>query len=254
MNQNGKLYLATILGLGALLAACGDDTEGTGGGGQGGSSTTTTTTTTTTTSAGGGGQGGGGGGGVPSVPELGAQIDRMGRPAINTATNDTFIYLNGNTVTAGDNTVRGASQNAYNADGNESTWVASYASKIALQLGVLDSLDTNCENQLLSCGNANEPNNCYGTLAGVLADDRLWVRVDGTDCTATSGVYLAVEANATSFIPNADCGGRRPIDDVIRTTYSAVALGNIDGFDDGITAPAGLHPATFPYMATPHIN
>lgn len=252
MNQNGKLYLATFLGLGALLAACGDDTTGTGGGGQGGGSTTTTTTTTTT-SAGGGGQGGGGGGGVPSVPELGAQIDRMGRPAINTAANDTFIYLNGNTVTPSDSTVRGASQNAYNADANESAWGTTYTDKIALQLGVLDSLDTNCQNQLLTCGNVNQADGCYSALAGVLADDRLWVRVDGTDCTATTGIYLAVEGNALG-IANADCGGRRPIDDVIERTYSVVATGTLTGVDDNITAPVGLHPATFPYMATPHIN
>jgi hypothetical protein len=257
MNLNGKLYLATFLGLGALLAACGDDTSGTGGGAQGGGGsggdTTTTTSTTSNGGAGGDGGSGGSGGGVPVVPELGAQIDRMGRPAINTATIDTFVYINNGTLTPGDNTVRGASQDAYNADGNESAWGTTYGDKIALQLGVLDSLDTNCTNQLLSCGNVAQGEDCYADLAGILADDRLWVRIDGTDCSATAGIYLAVEANAVG-IANADCGGRRPIDDVIQTSYSVLATGTLDAVDDEITAPAGLHPDAFPYMATPHIN
>lgn len=262
-----------ILSLGftsaALLIACGDST-GTGAGSGGGSTTgsttntgggaTTATTTTTTTTTGTGGAGGG----TPAIPALGPQVDRMGRPAINTALNDTFLLQAGGVSTTA---AREASQDNYNEDDGESTWAATYTPTFAKQLGVLDSIDTGlggitnetaCENQLVSCGDITDTTGCYNLLAGALAVDRLWVDTEGTACTAAgvaAGGYLTLEANALVTAGLTDCGGRRPVDDVISRTYTLLALGpaaGLDAFDDGITkVNTAQHPLTFPYLGPP---
>ena len=54
-----RKVLVPALLTGLALAACGDDTSGTGGGGEGGEGASSTTTTTTTTTSSGGGEGGG---------------------------------------------------------------------------------------------------------------------------------------------------------------------------------------------------
>ncbi|MFO0550248.1 MAG: hypothetical protein U0271_17775 [Polyangiaceae bacterium] len=262
------LALGAILLAGSLAVACGDDsTGGSGGtgatsnGGSGGNPTT------------GGAGGTGGGGAIPPKPELGAQIDRMARPAINTALDGAFALIDGGgNVVKSDDAVRAGQEDTYNADDQPNGWGTNYTDLFALNLGLLDALDTGldlgsgpltneqaCEDQPLSCGDINGTAiDCYATLAGVLANDVLWLKTDGTDCSAASPAdlasgegYLAVELSTLGFA-NADCGGRRPIDDVIERTYSLIAAGLLGGFDDGITAPAGLHPETFPYMAAPH--
>jgi hypothetical protein len=241
-----------LAGLLAVMAAvaCGDDsTTGTGGttssvGGEGG-----TGATGANGGNGGTGAGGdtGGGGAMPAVPELGAQLDRFGRPAINTALNETFLLEMGVSTTA----ARGAAQDAYNKDSNETMWATTYAPTMARQLGVIDGLDGTCGTQLLACpaGEQGTKTNiqCYGGLAGVLASDRQWLRPTNTSCST----FLGVEADATGVIPNMDCGGRRPKDDVIDVEYSILAAGAPSGVSDGIAAPANLHPETFPYLADP---
>lgn len=269
-----KSTLFFALALGTLgLVACGDDTT-SGGGGSGAGNTTGGNNTGAGTNTGGsntGGTGGAGGGTViPPKPELGAQIDRMGRPAINTALSGAFVTVDMNGgLHASDNMVRDDLENAYNHDDQENNW-SSNVDLFALNLGVLDALDTGldlgngaqsnataCSNQAGSCQDSTSgAGGCYDLLATVLSDDRLWVDGEGTSCSAAKPTlpqdgYLAVELRALG-IDNTGCGGRRPIDDVIETTYSAVAFGGIVGFDDGITAPAGLHPELFPFLAPPH--
>ncbi len=173
----------------------------------------------------------------PAPPALGAQVDRFGRPAVNTALNNTF---NGNATAAA------AAKNSYNADKNSATWAATYKGEIAANLAILDSLDTNCGNQLLA---AAPPVTAarYGNLATVLADDRQWVNSASASCTQ----YLAVEANAVG-IANSDCGGRKLGYDVIDTTYSVLAIGMLGGVTDGIAAVAAkTNGTTFPYLAAP---
>jgi hypothetical protein len=181
--------------------------------------------------------------GFPTPPMLGTQIDRMGRPAVNTALDETFLAVNGANPAPSDDTTRHAAEDAYNADSDPLNW-SNNVKTFKAQLAILDSLDGVCGNQVLACGTMdadhNNPN-CYTALAGVLSDDRLWATLK---TTATCAGYLGVETGAD------DCGGRRPVDDVILTTYGA--LSGAAGFDDGITAPAGLHPDTFPYLAAPH--
>jgi hypothetical protein len=174
---------------------------------------------------------------MPAPPTLGAVIDRMGRPAINTATNHSFDA---------NATTKNAAKDAYN-QAAQSTW-SSFVPEMEHNLAILDALDGTCGNQLLADKTKTDATR-YAPLAGVLADDRLWLKSDATTCTT----YLAVEANATNVIPNADCGGRMPSYDVMQETYSLVAAGAVSGVSDGIsTVPDRAKVATFPYMAAPH--
>jgi hypothetical protein len=174
---------------------------------------------------------------IPAPPALGVQIDRMGRAGVNTALTDPF-NLN--------STQKGATQDAYNAASSPSQWGPQFSSRIAGNLAILDSLDTVCGNQLLA-GPAPAPGR-YATLAGVLADDQIFVNTGSGTCD----VYLAVEANAVG-IANSDCGGRTPLVDTIDRTYSVLAAGALSGVTDGVAADAdGGHSARdFPFLAAP---
>jgi hypothetical protein len=173
--------------------------------------------------------------GNPAPPALGAQIDRMGRPAINTATNHAFDA---------DEATKGAAKDEWNANSDPKTW-SKYAGEIEKNLAILDSLDTNCGNQLFADAAKTDATR-YATLGSVLADDRLWVKADATTCTT----YLAVEADATGLLKNGDCGGRKPSYEVMKITYSAVAAGALQGVTDGTTPVAEKTTvAAFPYLA-----
>src|SRR6185295_571231 len=83
----------------------------------------------------------------PQMPALGAQIDRMGRPAINTALTHPFDP---------DMDSKFAAKDAYNADGDPQNW-ATYIPEFAANLAVFDGLDNpvganGCGNQILACG------------------------------------------------------------------------------------------------------
>jgi len=178
----------------------------------------------------------------PAPPALGAQIDRMGRPAINTALNATFELDAG---------TKNAKKDSYNQDTAATGWGAKYAPEQAANLAIYDGLDQACGNQFLAqdAGPNGGPNIAvYGALAGVTADDRLWLNTAGTSCTT----YLAVEANATMLIPNQDCGGRGLAYDVVDTTYSVVAIGKAAGVTDGVSPDATkTGGTTFPFLAPP---
>lgn len=226
MNKLGILLLSAASAT-ALIIGC-----------DGGDETTTTTTTTSSSSStsSGGGSGGSGGGDLGVMPKYGAQVDRFGRPAINTAVNHTFD---------GDMATKGAAKDAYNADADPTKWGANYAGEIAANLGILDSLDTVCGNQLLAGPNVDAMR--YSGLAGALADDRQWLNTAGATCTT----YLAVEANALKIIPNMDCGGRGLDYDVIDVSYSVLAVGAPSGVVDGVAVPDHAKGKTFPYLAAP---
>jgi hypothetical protein len=80
----------------------------------------------------------------------------------------------------------------------------------------------------------------------VLASDMLQVDASKTSCAA----YLAVEANATGVLANNECGGRKLQLDVIETSYSVLAAGELGGIDDGVGFSAHVL-ATFPYLGAP---
>jgi len=174
----------------------------------------------------------------PPAPILGTQVDRMGRPAINTAANNPFNF---------DPTTRTAAKDGYNANKDPSTWVTQYKAEIARNLAIYDALDTSvtpgdgCGNNLLFASSGTDNITSYGALAGVLADDRLYLNTGSTTCEK----YLAVETSAAG-----DCGGRTLKYDVINGTYGAVSgksdLG--DSIDRDSTKTDG--PA-FPYLVAP---
>jgi hypothetical protein len=246
--MNTKLYLglfaSSLIAL-AAIEGCSSDTgtasTGTGGGttssvtsgGTGGATSTSTgdmTTTTTATS------GTGGAPMNPVPPKLGAQIDRFGRPAINTALNHTFDV----------DPAKGMGKDAYNKESDPAKWAALAGGEFAKNLAILDGLDTKCGNQILA--GAMPVAGRYAGLAGALSDDRVYVNTAGATCTT----YLAVEANATDLLMNMDCGGRKLDYDVIDTSYSALAAGAFSGVGDGIAADADTKGAAFPYLAAPH--
>jgi hypothetical protein len=203
----------------------------------------------------------------PPPPALGTmQIDRMGRPAINTVMDDSFF------PTGTGSPISTPLKNTYNQDSNPAGWAKAYTGMIAKgspgfegPLAVVDSLDMVCGNQLLNDGEKMAAPSDYAALGGVLADDELYVNTAGTMCTG----YLAVEQNflGTALTPpipalnNTDCGGRTLTYDVINLTYSLLVFGlpktpafplvpaaNIDGTS---AVAAKTNGATFPYLSTP---
>jgi hypothetical protein len=176
------------------------------------------------------------GGTNPAPPTAGAQIDRMGRPAVSTALNHTFDT---------DDAAKGAAKDEYNSNADPKSW-SKYVGEMEANLAILDALDGTCGNQLFA-DKAKTDATRYGTLAGVLADDRLWVNTASTTCTT----YLGVEANATKAIPNTDCGGRKPSYEVMKLTYTIAAVGMVStAVSDGTTPVAAKTTvATFPYLA-----
>jgi len=219
-----KIALLALISSAALFACSGDDNND--GGTDSGSDVNNNPDVAKTD----GGSDASDSGGNPAPPTLKTQVDRMGRPAINTALNHVF-----DTTSAA-----GTAKDTYNADKNIAGWQAAYLGEFAKNLGIFDGLDTICGNQI-----AFTKANSYATLAGVTADDRLYINTAGTTCAQ----YLAVELNALG-VTNTDCGGRSLKYDVIDTTYSAVAIGATTGVGDGISADTTkTGGTTFPYLA-----
>jgi hypothetical protein len=223
----------------AVIQACGGGGEG-GSGGSGGtpSSTSSTTGTGGNNTGGTGGTGGGGGPQTPTPPALGDQIDRFGRPAINTALNHTFDT---------DAAAKDAAKDAWNANKDPSTWATTFGAEIAANLAIIDSLDATCGNQTLAKPGNPAPADRYAALAGVLGTDQLWIDTSQT----SSNLYLGVEAAVALGLP-ADGGGRRLEFDVIDQSYSMLAAGVLSGVTDGVPADADTGGTTFPYLAAPH--
>jgi hypothetical protein len=186
-----------------------------------------------------------GGSSNPAQPTLGTIIDRMGRPAVNTAVTNPFELVSGKT--------NDQAKDDYNANNDPTTWVASFAPQFAKSLAVLDGLDRNCGNQLIAkpLASGAVPADRYMPLAGVLADDQLYVRTDKTTCA----LYLAVEADAVQLTSgNNDCGGRTPLENAVDETYSLFAVGAPSGVTNGITSDSE-HTASltdFPFLQAPN--
>jgi hypothetical protein len=184
---------------------------------------------------------------IPSPPALSVnQIDRMGRAGVNTALTNPFF----DPAIAQQKMMHEAAQDEYNGAANPAQWASMFQSEIAKNLAILDGLDRNCGNQLLAGQGAGQPKaGRYDALAGVLADDVLYVNTASGACQQ----YLAVEANFLG-ITNNDCGGRTPLEDTIDTTYSLLAAGALSGVTDGIAkdndGTASL--TAFPFLDVPN--
>jgi hypothetical protein len=243
MNTKKLWWCALPLALATLVACAEDELDADGMAGSGGSSAGSPSKGGSAGEGGsatgeaGSGTGGDTAGPTPrgkdDPPALGAQIDRMGRPAINTALNMTF---------ASDEDEKGMGKDAYNAAA-PGDW-ADFTDEFAANLGILDALDATCGNQLLVGSGAER----YQALAGVLIDDQLYVNTDKGECTE----YLGVEAEALELVTDGSCGGRTPAYDVIERSYSVLAAGVLIGVDDTITEDDAEHdPDVFPFLAEP---
>jgi hypothetical protein len=170
----------------------------------------------------------------------------MGRAGVNTAVTNPFFRES----VAAEKEMHEAILDEYNGAANPAQWSGMFKDLLAGNLAILDSLDTVCGNQLLAAQDAGQPKaGRYDTLAGILADDVLYVNTASGACQQ----YLAVEANAVG-ITNNDCGGRTPLEDTIDTTYSLLAAGALSGVTDGIAkdndGTASL--TSFPFLAVPN--
>lgn len=220
----------------------------------------------------------------PAAPALGTQIDRMGRPAVNTVLNNGFTA---------NQAAAGTAKDAYNADSTPANWQTAYAPEFMKGLATLDALDTGfCGNAICEAGEtgssgANPCADCttatqvgtittacgnqvlynegvggpakadsYLALAGLLASDEVYVDPSRGTCA----FYLAVEFGVATGLGNTTCGGRAPQYDVIDFSLSMLAEG-IAGFStDGMftpdlkdNAPAHMdYLSAFPYLGEPH--
>ncbi|MBT8132562.1 MAG: DUF4331 domain-containing protein, partial [Gammaproteobacteria bacterium] len=124
------------------------------------------------------------------------QIDRTGRPAINTALIDLLAST--------------GLKDQYNQAEDIDSWAPLFEMEIANNLAALDTLDGVVGNNLLP----------PMVLASVLVDDRLIIDVSIPECDA----YLAVELG----VPQ--CGGRTLERDVIDDTFGAVVGPGVSDF------------------------
>jgi hypothetical protein len=163
---------------------------------------------------------------------LGLQIDRMGRPAVNTALTDPFWDDGVQTVAE-----HKMKQDRYNQASNPATWGnvelatgRKTGDIIKASLAVYDALDGTSNGVMAADGCGTQlafgatykgtvyPD--YTLLTTVLTDDKLYVNT----ASGTCATYLAVEANELG-VTNTDCGGRTPNYNTIDITYSALATG-----------------------------
>jgi hypothetical protein len=206
----------------------------------------------------------------PAPPTLGAQIDRMGRPAINTALNHTFD---------GNDTSKQQAKDIYNHAADPTAWATlplgtpsdTVTAEFAGNLGVIDSLDSS--SSASGCSSARTDPNiqqplygkagttgglAYAALATALADDELYLYTGTATCT----FYLGVEgATILGLTAPTDCGGRAPSYDVIDVSYTALAIGlgpilaKSGLVGDGVSADGDAHPSndtTFPFLGAPN--
>jgi hypothetical protein len=185
----------------------------------------------------------------PAAPALGAQIDRMGRPGINTALTDPFDISSYNLGPFMNKTKDGL-QDSYNANAAQSSWAGTHVPQIQFNLAVLDSLDDVCGNQAAASAAMADAGTRYAPLAGALSDDEVYVNTASATCTQ----YLAVEATALLGAPlGSDCGGRTPKMDVIDVTYSALAIGALTGVTDGVSDDSpNTRNTAFPFLSAPN--
>jgi len=229
------MTLSLFVALLAPLAGCGDDTNVTQMDGSTPDLTMATPPDMTMT-------------GPPAAPTLGAQIDRMGRPAINTALTDPFWNDGVQTID-----MHHAKQDAYNAASDPTMWASTMVGGKAVlaifksSLAVFDGLDNTCGNQAAFGGPLGA---AYTTLATVLADDELYLDSSQTTCATYLGVELkTLGANVT------DCGGRTLTESTIDETYNLLALGTPTGaVTSGITSDVDGSPSntTFPFLGAPN--
>ena len=150
------------------------------------------------------------------------QIDREGRPAVNSAL------------------IPSGTKDDYNFASDPATWAEMFTDEITNSLVFTDGLDGVPGNLLT--GDA-------ATLASVLVDDRLVIRFDIPEC----GGYLAVEAAGLAGIEPTECGGRTLAADVVDVTLTAVVSGFETPVGDNVDSNDAEFLDEFPFVAPPHL-
>ena len=151
---------------------------------------------------------------LPCALLVDGQIDRMGRPGVNTALIDLLTST--------------GKKDAYNRAENPADWTG-FTAEIEANLTALDTLDGTTGNSVLP----------PAALAPVLANDRLLVNTAVPACDA----YLAVELGITD-----QCGGRTLDRDVIDDTLGAIVG---PGVGDGV-ADDSDDLDDFPFLGLPN--
>jgi len=197
--------------------------------------------------------------GYPPVPQLGVQIDRMGRPEINSFLNSPFEP---------NATKKTAKRDAYNHASDPASWAqttleptVTVIAEFSRSLGAFDAVDRGHPDVPNSgCGNLpsyNLPHSSlsYDALATILADDQLYIDTARSQCDR----YLALELNAALGIAYTGCGGRTLTQDVIDTSYSLMfagaggfTTGNAPRIGDGVSAHGDVNNLMFPFLGAPH--
>lgn len=147
--------------------------------------------------------------GDPAPPVIGAQLDRAGRPLINTILTNPFDL----TLTGTGADTKARMQDAYNASVDPAGWVTKYGARpwVPDALAFWDGMDGTCGNQYTPLTGT-----LYTTLGNILAFDALLIDTTKTVCNR----YLALE---TGDLTN--CGGRQP--DLSGTSmYGTVTFNN----------------------------
>lgn len=181
-------------------------------------------------------------------------VDRMGRAGINTAITDPFFCdgdATNNSTSAGMCTQNAAAlqqhgelTDQFNSVTSQNAAISQFADRFEANLAIYDGLDRNCGNQLLADATPDR----YAALAGVLANDQIFINSNNDTCDQ----YFGVELGAAG-----DCGGRTITYDVIDVTYSALAIGATSGVGDGIASDLddprseALKETSFPFLAPP---
>ncbi len=196
---------------------------------------------TTSEDGGGGGQadGGGDGGAHPSASCEDTKtcatgsIDRMGRPAINTALNLSDDVM----------------KDAYNQESSIQDWAKNtkYDLNFEKNLEIFDKLDGNVEWTLT---------NGVHPLRDALKTDVLIVDT-GKKCDSTNafceGGYLEIEAELLLGGPaHTTCGGRTLNEDIIDKTLTLLVTKGKSAVSDGVSAATKPSTHTFPYLANPN--
>ena len=152
--------------------------------------------------------------GLPCSFLQSGQIDREGRPAINTALIDVLAST--------------GKKDMYNRASDPATWAPMFQMEMQNNLTALDTLDGITGNSLLP----------PAALASVLVDDRLVVNTS----IATCGAYLAVELGVAG-----QCGGRTLEADVIDDSLGAIVGPGVSDF----VADDSVNLSDFPFLGNP---
>ncbi|MBW8841761.1 MAG: hypothetical protein JF608_08125, partial [Sphingomonadales bacterium] len=170
-------------------------------------------------------------------------LDRMARPFV------------GNTLLGvapfSTDEASGAERERFNAAGPGAGTV--FVSRIEKSLAFEDGLDGKCGNQLLA--STTSPSQArYRILAGLFADDRLWVNSAAQTCRHFLAVELAALAGRKDYA--ADCGGRSPTYEAPNMWRSLLVGGSTDVVEwDGLSGDEHVASATtFPFLAAPGPN